>query len=137
MDLLLLAAKIAEPQSNDLRRFWVGAIGKRKDGKAVFSKNGAVHTTAYDMKRYQYIPISHAECRVIRKMDCGGVLYVARVAREDRSLKMSRPCSMCQNKIKSRGIKKVFYTINNTQYGVWYVDKNEDVIFNFGNAKKF
>ncbi len=128
LDLLLFAAKIALPDSGkDWRGFWIGAVGIRKDGTMVFSKNGAFFSTTVD--DYQAIPQVHAEGRVLRKMDFGGTLYVARVARKDQSLQMARPCGMCQVKIKSKGIKKVYYTINDHQYGVWYVKKNIDRVY--------
>jgi len=90
-------------------------------------KNGAFYSSAVD--DYQAVPAVHAEGRVLRKMDFGGTLYVARVARKDQSLQMARPCGMCQVKIKSKGIKKVYYTINNTQFGVWYPKTETDRIY--------
>jgi tRNA(Arg) A34 adenosine deaminase TadA len=128
LELLLFAAKIAMPDSdNDLRGFWVGAVGIRNDGTIVFSKNGAFYssTTGY----YQAIPSAHAEGRVLRKMDFGGTLYVSRVARIDKSLRMARPCGMCQVQIRAKGIKKVYYTINDTQFGVWYPKTDKDRIY--------
>jgi tRNA(Arg) A34 adenosine deaminase TadA len=125
--MLLFAAKIAIPNFNDKRHFWLGCIGLRRDGALVHSKNGAVYSTIVD--DYQLIPESHAECRVLRKMDYGGVLYVARVMRKDMSLAMARPCPMCMIKIKSKGIKKVYYTVNNYQYGLFIVKSNHDTIF--------
>jgi len=128
LDLLLFAAKIALPDNfKDWRGFWLGAVGIRKDGTMVYSKNGTFFSTAVD--DYQAIPQVHAEGRVLRKMDFGGTLYVARVSREDRSLKMARPCRMCQVRIKSKGIKKVYYTINNKQYGIWYPKLDVDKIY--------
>jgi len=129
LDLLLLAAKIALPDdySSDQRGFWLGCVGIRKDGAMIFSKNGAVYATMTE--DYQLLPGSHAECRAIQKMDYGGVLYVARVKRKDRTLGMARPCLMCQIKIKAKGIKKVYYTINPNQYGVWSVKKDTDRMY--------
>ena len=77
---------------------------------------------------YQLIPTSHAEGRVLRKMDYGGVLYIARVKRKDYTLALSAACPMCQIKIKSKGIRKVYYTINDFQYGIWYVKKDCHII---------
>jgi tRNA(Arg) A34 adenosine deaminase TadA len=129
LDLLLFAAKIACPDdSNDDRNFWLGCVGLRKDGAMVFSKNGAVFSTT--VEDYRLLPGSHAEGRVLRKMDWGGVLYVARVTRKDRSLAMARPCPMCMIKIKAKGIKKVFYTINQNQFGVYCPSSDKDRIYN-------
>jgi len=128
LDLLLFAAKVALPDDGkDWRGFWIGAVGIRKDGTMVFSKNGAFFSTT--VNDYQAVPEVHAEGRVLRKMDFGGTLYVARVARKDRSLQMARPCGMCQVKIRSKGIKKVYYTINDKQFGVWYPKSDKDRIY--------
>ena len=128
LDLLLFAAKIAlPPDKNDMRNFWLGCVGIRKDGAMVFSRNGAVYSTS--VEDYQLIPIGHAECRAIKKMDWGGTLYVARVLRKDKSIAMAKPCSICQTKIKAKGITKVYYTINPNQYGIWDVKKDTDRIY--------
>ena len=128
LDLLLFAAKMALPDDNkDWRGFWIGAVGIRKDGTMVHSKNGTFFDSTF--LEYQAIPKVHAEGRVLRKMDFGGTIYVARVSRQDRSLKMARPCGMCRVQIKSKGIKKVYYTINDEQFGVWKVKENSDRIY--------
>lgn len=131
LDLLLFAAKIAVPEGDsnlDNRNYWIGCCGIRRDGAMVFSKNGAVYST--NVEDYQLIPESHAEGRVLRKMDWGGTLYVARVRRRDKSLAMSACCGMCSVRVKSAGIKKVYYTINANQYGVWHVKKDVHIIHN-------
>jgi len=129
LDLLLFAAKIALPDnSKDWRGFWIGAVGIRRDGVMVFSKNGAFFSTT--VADYQAIPQVHAEGRVLRKMDYGGILYVARVARKDHSLQMAMPCAMCKIKIKSKKIKKVYFTINQWTYGVWNVKDDKYRIYN-------
>ena len=126
--LLEEAARFAIPTKiNDVRGFWLCAIGIRSDGTRVRSCNGAVYSTT--INNYQLIPTSHAECRVINKMDVGGTLYVARVKRLDRSLGNASACMMCRNKIKAHGISKVYYTINNFQYGLWLVKKDLDITF--------
>ena len=128
LDLLLFAGNVAlSDDDKDPRGFWIGAVGIRKDGTMVFSKNGSFFSST---NVYQSVPQVHAEGRVLRKMDYGGILYVARVARKDFSLKMARPCQMCQVRIKSKGIKKVYYTINDHQWGVWYPKKDIDKIYN-------
>ena len=128
LEMLLFAAKIALPdEENDNRGFWLGCVGLRSDGTLVFSKNGSVFSTITE--NYQLLPGSHAECRVLRKMDWGGTLYVARVARKDRTIAMARPCPICQVKIKAKGIKKVYYSINPTQWGVWNPKTDTDRIY--------
>lgn len=128
LELLKAAAKVAMPSDNsDIRSYFLGCIGIRKDGTIVHSRNGAVHSTSID--NYQLIPDAHAECRTIKKMDRGGILYVARVRRKDKCLAMSMPCAICRIKIKAKGIKKVYFTIDENYYGLWLVDKNQFKIF--------
>lgn len=129
LNLLRQAALIALPSSDiDQRSFWLGCIGIREDGVMVSAKNGAVefHNT---IENYQLVPSSHAEGRVLRKLGKGGVIFVARVSRKDGSLAMARPCGMCQVRLKSFKVRKVYYTINDKQYGVWYPDSDTDKIF--------
>lgn len=128
LPLLLAASKIALPtDKSDKRNFWLGAVGIRNDGVSVSSKNGASAFSS-SMEVYQLNPNSHAEGRLLRKMGKYGIVYVARVSRKDRSLAMARPCSMCQNLLKSSKVTKVFYTIDDHHYGIWQPHKNCDKI---------
>jgi len=129
LSLLRQAAAISLPTTkNDPRGFWLGCIGIREDGVQVSARNGAVefHDT---IENYHLVPSSHAEGRVLRKLGKNGIVYVARVSRKDGSLAMARPCGMCQVRLRSWKVKKVFYTINETQYGVWYPDSDTDKIY--------
>lgn len=127
LDYLKMAAKIAVPtDENDPRSFWLGAIGIRSDGVMVSSKNGAVFYTSSSKRKI--IPGTHAEVRCVYKCDKGSTIYVARVARGTRQLAMSRPCRTCQSVLKSKKVAKVYYTINNHQYGIWYPDRDTDFV---------
>jgi tRNA(Arg) A34 adenosine deaminase TadA len=129
IDYFTMAANVALPTTdNDPRNFWIAAIGIREDGTIVSAKNGAVQST--DTKNYQFIPESHAEGRALRKLGKGGILYVARVAKFNRHFAMSRPCQMCAIRIKAYNVKKVYYTINENQYGVWTPGTDYDRVFN-------
>jgi len=122
-NFLLLAAKIALPPNQyDKRAYWLGCIGIRNDGTRVYSRNGAVYSTS--TFSYKLIPDSHAEGRILRKLDTESIIYIARVSRKDHSLAMSKPCGMCRTRIRAKGVKKVYYTINQNCYGVWNVYKN-------------
>ncbi len=128
LPLLLSAAKIAVPNdSSDKRNFWLGAIGIRKDGVSVSSKNGAAAFSA-SVESYQLTPNSHAEGRLLRKLGKYGVVYVSRVSRKDRSLAMARPCSMCQIRLRGNNVVKVYYSIDDHHYGIWYPEKDYDKI---------
>lgn len=133
LNMLKLAGKIAIPvMDNDPRGFWLGCIGIRKDGVLVSARNGSIqHMFSKSLdpdladKSCEY----HAEGRALRKMDKGGVLYVSRVSRKDGSLTMARPCVLCQSKIKTQKIIKVYYTVNHNQYGIWYPEHDKDKVY--------
>jgi cytidine deaminase len=129
-NILQMAATVALPPNSekDDRNFWLGCIGIREDGTMVSARNGAV-TFSTTVENYQLVPSSHAEGRVLRKLGKGGVIFVARVSRGDRTLAMARPCGMCQVRLKAFNVKKVYYTINPHQYGVWTPSSDTDKIF--------
>ena len=126
--MLLLAAKVALPTiDDDPRSFWLGCVGIRKDGVIVSSRNGSSQFQDY-IEYHQFNPNAHAEGRVLRKLGKYGSIFVSRVAKKDGSLAMARPCPMCQTRIKSAKISKVYYSINNEQYGIWYTDNDYDKV---------
>lgn len=128
--LLQLAAKVAMPTAEkDPRTFWLGCVGVREDGVMVSAKNGASQFSTV-VENYQIMPGSHAEGRVLRKLGFNGEVYVARVSRKDNSLAIARPCGMCQVRLRSFRVRKVYYTINDCQYGMWVPHTNDDKIFN-------
>lgn len=128
LPLLISASQVAVPNDGmDKRNFWLGAIGIRHDGVSVSSKNGA-SAFSVSVETYHLTPNSHAEGRVLRKLGKYGIVYVARVLRQDRSLAMARPCSMCQIRLRAYNVRKVYYTIDNNHYGIWYPDKDVDKI---------
>lgn len=122
------AAKIAIYP--DERNFLIGCIGIRKDGVIVSSRNGSVFSTVINPREYKYIADAHAECRNLKKCGHGGVLYVARMSKTNE-FAMARPCHLCQFRCKVFKTQKVYYTINKNQYGVWYPQKDYDIIFDF------
>lgn len=124
--LLKEAGKIA--LGDDERNFLLGAIGVRQDGVNVSAKNGAVISSTYD--DYRIISDAHAECRVIRKLGKCGTIYVARVLKKNGGFAMARPCGGCQLRIRAAKVKKVFYTINEKQYGIWYPESDRDEVYN-------
>jgi hypothetical protein len=129
LDFLLEAAELAIPTSkSDPRSFWLGAIGIRKDGALVSSRNGAVSfSSSVDLANVNVV--SHAETRLLRKLGKDGIIFVSRVLRKDRSLAMARPCPDCQLKIRAHRAKKVYYTINDNQFGVWFPKEDKDRVY--------
>lgn len=126
---LLMAAKIALPTTdNDHRNFWLGCVGVRHDGVMVSAKNGASEFSE-SVQQYQLQPNAHAEGRVLRKLGRRGVVYVARVAKKDGKLAMSMPCPMCQVRLRGMQVNKVYYTINESQYGIWYPETDKHTIY--------
>lgn len=129
MNYLQLAAQVAMPtDDSDMREFWVGCVGLRTDGATVVSKNSSIFTTD-SVDVFRTMPLVHAEPRALRKLNWGSIMFVARVMRGTKKFGMARPCEMCQVLIKSKGIKKVYYSINSEYYGVFIPSKDEDRIF--------
>ncbi len=108
---LELAAETAK-LNTDLRRHCLGAVAIRKDGAIVTSRNGSIYmgreTCGY--------PQGHAEFRCLQKAGIGAIFFVARV-KNGGDLGLAKPCPFCQS-LLSRKVSKVFYTINNDNYGI-------------------
>ena len=107
--MLRLAATIAQKTTSGKRRnFLLGAIGIRNDGVLVSASN---------IPAQRQTPEAHAEYRVSRKLDVGAVVFVARKNRVGR-LCNAKPCFRCESAMRSKGVKRCFYTISNTKFGV-------------------
>jgi deoxycytidylate deaminase len=100
-------------KGNRLRRALVGAVGQRSDGTIVQAWNGSSAGTTYDR-----CPSAHAEARLLRKLDAGSTVYVARTRKEDGKLAIAKPCKDCERLMRHRGVKRVEYSINDNEYGV-------------------
>ena len=129
LDILKSAAKFSLPtMKNDPRSFWLGAVGIRQDGATVYSRNGSAlhYEKAFDTR---IIASVHAEGRLLKKLGKNGILYVARVSKLTKQLAMSRPCEFCQANICAMNVKKVYYSINEYQYGVWDPATDTDKVY--------
>lgn len=128
---LITAALNSLPTTDDdNRNFWLGAVGIRHDSAIVHSRNGSISCDR-SFKRHEKLPSLHAEGRLIRKIGTfGKAIFVSRISRLDGSFAMALPCRMCSTIIISRNIEKVYYTVNNFQYGIWQVKKDQHKIFN-------
>jgi len=106
----LLARKIATkgdtPEAN--RHYRIGAVGIRNDGAIVAASNTPQRNPE---------PKAHAEYRLVKKLDWGSVVYVVRI-RRDGTLALARPCRNCRGAMRLRGVKRCYYSINDTEYGV-------------------
>ena len=106
----LLEAAIAARRfdSDDLRAHALGVIGIRKDGAVIRARNCSSRLPEQS---------GHAEARAIRKMDKGGIMYVARVTKGGR-LALAKPCRICELKMRSAGVVRCYYTISDHEFGV-------------------
>lgn len=106
---------------DDNRSFLLGAIGIRNDGAVVRSLNSP--TENKNRK-------AHAECKLCRKLDYAApAVYVARVRMDNFEFAMARPCYSCRKILRTKKVKKVFYTINNTSYGVIDFFRDKETIY--------
>jgi len=56
----------------------------------------------------------------------GAALFVARVGFTNRcQILLAKPCIWCQSYIIRTGVRWVYYTINETNVGLWNVGRNE------------
>jgi cytidine deaminase len=108
------------------KQFWLSSFAVRRDGAIVSSRNGSPYCTSTE--HYQKQAKSHSEVRCLFKAGKGSTLYVARISRENFGLAMSRPCCSCRIFLKSYKVEKVYYTINNECFGIFYPKKDYDQI---------
>lgn len=93
--------------SDDRKHFQLAAIGIRADGTTVASTN--IRTPIRCRS-------AHAETRLSRKLDVGSVVYVARASKLGEWA-MARPCENCQKTLRTRGVKRVYYTVGPSEFG--------------------
>lgn len=105
---LYQAAKIAQDITKD-QRFRLTALARRKDGTLVAARNGS---------SLQPNPASHAEARVLKKIDETSTIYVARVTKGSGELAMARPCVDCVRVMRRRNVKVAIYSISEREFGV-------------------
>lgn len=95
---------------------------------AVIVKGGRILSTGYNELRPSKIigtPTLHAEASAILKLlkekrihDLAGTnLYVSRYTRGG-SVGIARPCNNCFDLIRSVGISRVYFTVNNAETGM-------------------
>lgn len=101
-----LAARAAG--SLDDRRYRLGVVAIRGDGVLVSARNG--HPVERDFRH-------HAEARIARKLTPGAVLYIVRLGMGG-AYRLARPCVSCQNRLRSAGAARIYYTISEVEYGV-------------------
>jgi tRNA(Arg) A34 adenosine deaminase TadA len=105
---MLQEAAIVSRLKRDDRRFYIGAVGIRSDGTKVRACNGNPKEPTRQ---------HHCEFRLSRKLDREATVYVARTC-ADGSLGLARPCPDCTKALRYSGVRKVYYTITDGEYGV-------------------
>lgn len=91
------------------KHYLLGAVGVRSDGCIVKSSN----------IRNMHMDVScHAEARLTKKLDVGSIVYVVHVQRSTGNLLNARPCKGCQFKMRNKGVRRCYYTINEHEVGI-------------------
>jgi cytidine deaminase len=90
------------------RRYRLGAVGIRNDGTIV---------TASNISNRHPEPNAHAEARLSRKLDWDATVYVVRIY-QDGTLANARPCRKCRDILRRKGVKRVYYSITETELGI-------------------
>lgn len=103
-----IARKLAITDTSS-KSFLLAAVGCRSDGAMV----SAINSISQEPNR-----LLHAERKLMPKLDYRSTVYVVRVRLLNGELACSRPCFSCQKALKSRRVKRCYYTINNNEYGV-------------------
>lgn len=106
LDMLKEAALVSRHKDDD-RRFFIGAIAIRADGTKVTSCNGNPKEPTRE---------HHCEYRLSRKVDRGATVFVCRTL-ADGSIGLSRPCHNCAKVLRFKGVREVYYSISETEYG--------------------
>ena len=109
---LRLASRISV-KGNPRRKAHIGCVGRRSDGALVFSWNGCSNGHAFHQ-----CPSAHAEARLVRKLDIGSEVWVARVRRDNGLMALAKPCAGCAARLKSRGVLRCTYSISENEFGV-------------------
>lgn len=57
-----------------------------------------------------------------RHVTKGATIYVARAAKGSGEDRMSKPCDMCHAVLEAQGVKKVYYTIDDSSVGFYKIN---------------
>jgi len=90
------------------RKYKIGAVGIRSDGVIVCASNVSTRRP---------FPEAHAEHRLCKKLTTNSIVFVVRIDAEG-NYRLAKPCATCLARLKIVKTRKVYYTINNFEYGV-------------------
>jgi tRNA(Arg) A34 adenosine deaminase TadA len=101
---------------------------------AVLASGGAIIGLGVNSERYcsigskhrsphKGVATYHAEIHALLNLDRsitkGAVMYVARTSKNTKEDRMSKPCPMCHAVMEERGIKSVYYTVDDEHVGTY------------------
>lgn len=112
-EFLAVTETMAERSS--LKRFQVGAL-IHKDGEI---STGWAHMS--DLQLQNYISIHaeiHALWRANPKFLDGADCYLVTISAKSKNKTNSKPCETCMAHLYDAGIRKVYYTVSNDEYGI-------------------
>jgi deoxycytidylate deaminase len=101
-------------ERSTLKRFQVGAL-IHKDGEI---STGWAHMS--DLKLQNYISIHaeiHALWRSNPKFLDNAECYIVTLSAKSRNRTSGKPCQSCMAHLYDAGIRKVYYSVNNEEYG--------------------
>lgn len=97
--LLKMAAKLSRMKVDD-RQFCLGAVAIRDDDVMVCAYNGHPDIPC---------PRTHCEARLVRKLDKGATVYLARTIANGQWAN-SKPCPDCVRAMRRAKVRRVYYT---------------------------
>lgn len=101
---------------------------------AVLASGGAILSLGINNERYcsmgakfrspeKGVSTYHAEIHALLGLDRsatkGAIMYVARASKGSKQDRMSKPCPMCHAVMQERGIKAVYYSVDNEHIGTY------------------
>ena len=90
------------------RQYRLAAVAQRSDGVIVGASN---------ISNKSPCPEAHAERRLCGMITKDAIVYVVRIDRVGK-LRMAKPCQKCQSYMRNKKVRKVFYSISPTEYGI-------------------
>ena len=120
---LQLAKKMAE--CSTYGNFRHGAVLVRSGAVINFGINSEKYSSIGAKYRPEEKGVStyHAEIKAIlnipRSQTKGAIMYVARASKGKKEERMSKPCKMCHAVLQERGIRQVYYTVDDKIIGTY------------------
>tara|TARA_S200002703_G_scaffold151548_1_gene151102 strand:+ start:44 stop:445 length:402 start_codon:yes stop_codon:yes gene_type:complete len=118
--LIELAARVAESSENKEYRHGAILVKGNNVLNAASNKNAHARFGKRFRRRDKGDSTYHAELGCVlgldRSVTRGADLYVVRVGRAG-ALRLSKPCHMCEAALRHVGIRRVYYSIDENEFG--------------------